>query len=112
MNQNIQHSFKALADPTRRQILMHLSQQNMTIAEVTDQFDMTRAAIKKHLNILESGHLISVKTNGRERVNTLETQGLQTITDWLGYFDQFWDKKINRLQEVIADNANNENKRK
>ena len=118
MNPDIQHSFKALADPTRRQILMHLSQQEMTIAEITDHFDMTRAAIKKHLNILESGSLISVKKNGRERVNSLETNGLKTITDWLGYFDQFWDNKLSRLQTAIAKNENiannltNQNKRK
>ena len=109
MTPDIQHSFKALADPTRRQILVHLSRQEMTIAEITDQFDMTRAAVKKHLNILESGSLISVKTNGRERINSLEAEGLKTITDWLGYFDQFWDKKLNRLQAVITDKANNKN---
>lgn len=109
MNPDIQHSFKALADPTRRQILVQLSQKDMTIAEITDQFDMTRAAIKKHLNVLESGSLISVKTNGRERINTLEAQGLKTITDWLSYFDQFWDTRLSRLQAAIAEN---ENKRK
>ena len=111
MNQDIQHSFKALADPTRRQILLHLSQQEMTIAEITDQFDMTRAAIKKHLNILESGSLISVKTNGRERINTLETAGIKTITDWLGYFDQFWDKKLDNLRKAIENSETETNKK-
>jgi DNA-binding transcriptional ArsR family regulator len=110
MHLNIQHSFKALADPTRRQILVHLSQQDMTIAEITDQFDMTRAAIKKHLNILENGSLITVKTNGRECINSLETEGLKTITDWLSYFDQFWDKKLSLLQTAITNNENDINK--
>lgn len=108
MQTDIQHSFKALADPTRRQILVHLSQQDMTIAEVTDQFDMTRAAIKKHLNILESGHLISVKTHGRERINTLEAQGLKTITNWLAYFDKFWDTKLDGLRSAIEKSEINE----
>ena len=109
MNPDIQHSFKALADPTRRQILMYLSQQDMTIAEVTDQFDMTRAAIKKHLNILEGGSLISVKTQGRERINTLEAQGLKTITDWLAYFEQFWDTKLDSLRAAIEKNESDIN---
>ncbi len=104
MTPDTQDSFKALADPTRRQILMQLSQQEMTIAEITDQFDMTRAAIKKHLTILEKGNLISVKTKGRERINSLETDGLKTVTDWLTYFDHFWDNKLNRLQTTIANN--------
>jgi len=72
---------------------------------------MTRAAIKKHLTILEKGSLISVKTNGRERINSLETDGLKTVTDWLTYFDQFWDNKLNRLQTAIANN-NAENSEK
>jgi len=97
MNPKIQHSFKALADPTRREILVHLSQEDMTIAEITEQFDMTRAAIKKHLTILENGRLITVKKSGRERINSLETEGLKTVTDWLHYFDQFWDKKLDSL---------------
>lgn len=109
MNPDTQYSFKALADPTRRQILVHLSQQEMTIAEITDEFDMTRAAIKKHLTILESGSLISVKTQGRERINSLETEGLKTISDWLGYFDQFWDNKLNSLQKAITNSADNKN---
>ncbi len=82
MNLEIQNSFKALADPTRRSILIHLSQKDMTIGEVTDQFDMTRAAVKKHLTVLESGRLISVESNGRERINKLETKGLKTISDY------------------------------
>jgi len=101
MTPYIQNSFKALADPTRRMILMHLSKQDMTIAEVTDQFDMTRAAIKKHLNVLENGKLISVKSTGRTRINKLETKGLKAISDWLTYFDQFWDTKLDALREVI-----------
>ena len=115
MNPDIQHSFKALADPTRRQILIQLSQQAMTIAEITDGFDMTRAAIKKHLDVLQSCSLISVNKKGRESINTLEAQGLKTIIDWLSYFDQFWDTKLNRLQTVISENEsniNNEKKRK
>jgi len=68
----IQNSFKALADPTRRSILIHLSEKDMTIGEVTDQFDMTRAAVKKHLSILENGKLISVRSSGRECINSLD----------------------------------------
>ena len=57
---NVQNAFRALADPTRRGILMFLSEQDMTIAEVSGHFEITRAAVKKHLTILEEGELISV----------------------------------------------------
>lgn len=101
MNQNVQDSFKALADPTRRMILMHLSIKDMTIGEVTDHFDMTRAAVKKHLNILEHGRLISVHAKGRERINRLEPAGLKTVSDWMNYFDRFWNEHLTNLKNVI-----------
>lgn len=108
MNQNVQDSFKALADPTRRKILMHLSTQEMTIGEVTDHFDMTRAAVKKHLNILENGKLISVHRQGRERINRLEPMGLKSVTEWLRYFDRFWDDRLDALRDAIeAEKGNN-----
>jgi len=101
MNQNVQNSFRALADPTRRMILMHLSTKDMTIGELTDHFDMTRAAVKKHLNILENGKLISVQSSGRERINKLEPIGLKSVSDWIKYFDRFWNERLNDLKNVV-----------
>ena len=96
-----QDAFRALADPTRRMILMHLSSKDMTIGEVSNHFEMTRAAVKKHLNILEDGQLISVHKNGRERINRLEMKGLKSASEWLSYFDQFWDERLNALSRAI-----------
>lgn len=101
MNSIAQSSFRALADPTRRDILIMLSDREMTIGEVSAQFDMTRAAVKKHLNILEQGHLIDVQPRGRERINTIRPDGLRPVFDWLGYFDRFWDDRLNALKSTI-----------
>lgn len=101
MAPDIQPAFRALADPTRRQILMHLSQQDMTIAEIVDEFPVTRNAVRKHLTILEEGQLIRVESRGRERVNTLEPQGLKFVADWFKYFDHFWDNKLDNLKTII-----------
>ena len=73
----------------------------MTIGELVEQFDMTRAAVKKHLVILEEGQLISVQTRGRERVNFLEAENLEIVFDWLAYFDRFWDTKLTNLKNAI-----------
>ena len=97
----VQGAFRALSDPTRRTILMHLSRQDMTIAEVAGHFDVTRAAIKKHLTILEEGDLIRVEPRGRERVNCLQADALRAASDWLAYFSQFWDTRLAKLQEVV-----------
>ena len=96
-----QGAFRALSDPTRRQILLHLSQQDMTIAEVSDRFEITRAAVKKHLTILEEGRLISVQPRGRERINHLEPDGLRCVVDWLNYFSRFWDDRLSDLAAAI-----------
>jgi len=96
-----QMGFRALADPTRRSILQLLAKNDMTIAEVADNFQMTRAAVKKHLTILNDGDLISVRAIGRSRVNTLNADGIKRVFDWLSYFDVFWDDRLNKLKTEI-----------
>ena len=94
----VQGAFRALADPTRRKILQKLERRDMTIAEVADGFDMTRAAVKKHLTILAEGELISVTRRGRAAVNRLEPAGFKRAADWLTYFDRFWDDRLGDLK--------------
>ncbi|MBO6918458.1 MAG: winged helix-turn-helix transcriptional regulator [Rhizobiaceae bacterium] len=103
-----QGAFRALSDPTRRGILMLLSEQDMTIGDVSEHFDITRAAVKKHLNILEEGALISVHISGRERINKLEPLGLKSAVDWLNYFNQFWDEKLSALQQAVENELKNQ----
>ena len=96
-----QPTFRALADPTRRDILLMLRGKDMTIAEVADNFDMTRAAVKKHLTVLSDGGLITVRAQGRERINTINTAGMAPVLDWLTFFDAFWDDRLNALKTAI-----------
>ena len=93
--------FKALSDPTRRHILLMLRDKDMTIAEVSENFDMTRAAVKKHLTVLTDGGLVNVRTQGRERINSLNPQGMVPVLDWLSYFDRFWDDRLSTLKSEI-----------
>jgi DNA-binding transcriptional ArsR family regulator len=96
-----QTSFRALADPTRRDILLMLRAKSMTIGQVAENFDMTRAAVKKHLTVLSDGGLITVKSKGRERINTFNPAGMAPIRDWLTFFDGFWDDRLNDLKTAI-----------
>ena len=96
-----QPAFRALADPSRRMILIHLSKGDMTIGGVAERFDMTRAAVKKHLTVLEQGKLISVHARGRERINRLEPDGLKPVADWVAHFEKFWDERLQALQDAI-----------
>lgn len=101
MPPDLQPAFRALADPTRRSILTMLADRDMTIAEVSDHFDMTRAAVKKHLTVLSDGGLITSELRGRERINSHNPQGLKPVLNWLTYFDQFWDERLADLKSSI-----------
>jgi DNA-binding transcriptional ArsR family regulator len=101
MNDATQNCFRALADPTRRDIVRILAGSDMSIGQLTDQFDMTRAAVKKHLNVLSDGGLITVQAKGRERINTISPTGMAPVLDWLSYFDAFWDERLNALKTAI-----------
>ena len=96
-----QASFRALADPTRRDILVLLRDQDMTIAEVSKNFEMTRAAVKKHLSVLSDGGFITVTARGRERINQINPAGMAPVLDWLTSFDVFWDEKLSALKSAI-----------
>jgi DNA-binding transcriptional ArsR family regulator len=101
MPPNVQTGFRALADPTRRDILHLLADGEQTIAGLTTHFDMTRAAVKKHLTVLSDGGLITTRAQGRERLNALDPNGFEPLRDWIGFFDQFWDEKLNNLKNII-----------
>ncbi len=97
----LQGTFRALADPTRRDILVMLSREDMTVAGVSEHFEMTRAAVKKHLVVLEEGHLISVRRQGRETINKLRPQALKSAQDWLNHFSDFWDTHLDNLKSAV-----------
>lgn len=106
---SLQNTFRALADPTRRDILVMLSKEDMTVAQVAEKFDMTRAAVKKHLIVLEEGTLVSSRTRGRERINHLEPRALKAASDWINYFDRFWDDRLTALSDAISKHEDTSN---
>ena len=93
--------FRALADPTRRDILLMLRDDDLTIAQVAGRFEMTRAAVKKHLTVLSDGGLITVRTQGREKYNALNPEAFAPLMDWLSYFNTFWDDRLGSLKTLI-----------
>jgi len=101
MPDTTQNCFRALADPTRRDIVKLLAGSDMTIGQLTDRFDMTRAAVKKHLTVLSDGGLITVEARGRERINRLNPLGMTPVLSWFEYFDNYWDDRLTDLKTAI-----------
>src|SRR5262245_25394357 len=96
-------AFQVIADPSRRQMLVMLSKDSMTINALAENFDMSRPAVSKHVKILYNAGFISIKDIGRERYCVLKQDGFNKLQDFIDYFDNFWSTKLKKLQ-VILDN--------
>jgi DNA-binding transcriptional ArsR family regulator len=95
--------FQVVADPSRRQMLMMLSKDSMTINALAENFDMSRPAVSKHIKILYGAGFISIKDIGRERHCTLKHDGFNELQQFINYFDKFWTIKLKKL-EIILNN--------
>jgi DNA-binding transcriptional ArsR family regulator len=94
-------TFAALADPTRRAILARLANGEASVGELADPFDMTRAAISKHLKVLEHAGLISTGRDAQRRPRVLEAKPLAAATQWLEQYRAFWQGSYERLDAVL-----------
>lgn len=106
MQDQTQALFHALADPSRRAILQMLRDEALPIKSIMPKFNMSRPAVAKHLQILENAQLIEVQKKGRERVNHLRPDQLKIATDWLDYFNHFWDERLAALKNIVEEKEN------
>ena len=93
--------FNAIADPTRRSILLSLSYESQNVNALADKFDMTRQAVSLHIKYLQECGVITVKKEGRERYCNLEPQKLTEIAAWLEPFRKMWTGKFNQLGNLL-----------
>ncbi len=101
MGDRLSATFAALADPTRRAIIARLAMGETTVSELARPFDMSGPAISKHLKVLENAGLI---TRGREaqwRPCRIEPKALKTVDDWLERYRQFWEERLDRLEDYL-----------
>lgn len=94
-------AFQVIGDPSRRKMLMLLSEDSLTINSLADNFDMSRPAVSKHIKILHSAGFISIRDIGRERYCTLKKDGFEELQSWISYFDQFWTSKLKKLEILL-----------
>jgi DNA-binding transcriptional ArsR family regulator len=92
----------ALADPTRRGILARLANGDATVTELAQPYDMSLAAVSKHLKVLETAGLISRGREAQWRPCHLEAAPLQAVSDWLEDYRRFWDRSLDRLAEYLT----------
>ena len=104
MSENrINKVFKAIADPTRREIFHALvfAASAITITQLSDRFDMSRQGVTKHIKYLEDAGLVSLKTQGRERLCLAHPEPLKEIHDWVSHYERFWENAIINLGKFL-----------
>lgn len=99
---NLDASFSALADPTRRAILARLALGEATVMELAEPFDMTQPAISRHLKVLEGAGLITRRVEGTKRPCRLAPQAVNEIDQWLAMLRQALSANYDRLDDVLA----------
>jgi DNA-binding transcriptional ArsR family regulator len=99
---NLDATFSALADPTRRAILSRLALAEATVMELAEPFEMTQPAISRHLKVLEGAGLIVRRVDGTKRPCRLAPDGIAAVDQWLGILREALAKNYDRLDEVLA----------
>ena len=94
--------FRALAEPTRRAIMERLGAGPVSVSALAEPFDMTLAAVVQHLQVLERSGLIRTEKAGRVRMCQLDPAGLALVEQWLAERRGLWERRFDRLGEVLA----------
>ena len=96
-------TFAALADPTRRAILARLASGEASVTELAEPFSMSQPAISKHLKVLERAGLISRGRDAQRRPRRLDAKPLAEANEWLERYRQFWEANFQRLDTLLAE---------
>ncbi|MBK7341813.1 MAG: winged helix-turn-helix transcriptional regulator [Saprospiraceae bacterium] len=94
--------FQAIADPTRRAILVLIASQAMTPNALADHFDTTRQAVSKHLRILTECELVNPAPAGRESYYHLNADRMKIIDQWLSQFKSMWEDRFSELDNLLS----------
>jgi len=93
--------FQAIADPTRRAILLLVATQSMTAGAIAANFDTARPTVSKHLQILTECELLNQEQSGREIRYQINAKKMREVADFIEPFREMWDDRFNKLEAVM-----------
>ena len=96
-----EHTFQALADPTRRAVLDLLRRGSQPAGQIANAFPVSRPAISKHLRLLRRAHLVREHREGRHRVYQLNPEPLRAVDNWIEQYRVFWTNSLNNLKAFV-----------
>ncbi len=103
MQDKITRIFKAIADPTRRDIFhaLIIASSALSISQISNQFEITRQGVTKHIKTLQEAGLVDIESKGRERFCNANAKPLKEINKWLAFYDQFWSDSLDNLGDYL-----------
>jgi DNA-binding transcriptional ArsR family regulator len=107
MQDNITKILKAIADPKRREIFhaLIIASSALSITQISGQFEISRQGVTKHIKTLEEAGLVEISSKGRERFCIADAKPLKQITDWVKFYEQFWDTALGNLDSFLDKNT-------
>jgi DNA-binding transcriptional ArsR family regulator len=93
--------FMALADGTRRQLVRMLAEQDCTVSQLAQPFDMSLAAVSKHIKVLEAAGIVARRVDGRVHTQILCPESLAGALDWVSIYRNFWHRRLAALDETF-----------
>jgi DNA-binding transcriptional ArsR family regulator len=100
----IDHTFAALADPTRVEIVARLSRGSASVSELAEPYDMSLRAILKHVQVLEDAGVVRTVKQGRVRRCRLEQRALDSTARWIEQVRQRWERRLDRIEDYVKEN--------
>ncbi|WP_420571880.1 ArsR/SmtB family transcription factor [Kordia sp.] len=103
MQDKVTRLFKAIADPTRRDIFhaLVIASSALSISQISNQFEMSRQGVTKHIKTLEEAGLVHIESKGRERFCNANATPLKEVNKWLKFYEQFWNDSLDNLGEYL-----------
>jgi DNA-binding transcriptional ArsR family regulator len=98
---SLDRSFAALADPTRRAILLRLGRSDASMSELALGFEMTLTGLKKHVHVLEEAGLVTTQKVGRVRQCRLGPRRLEDVTKWIASYRTMLEQRLDHLEEFL-----------
>lgn len=113
MQDNLSATFAALADPTRRAMLVRLSQGEANVSDIAQPFlkEMSLPAVTKHLKVLEKAGLITKTREAQWRPCKINPEALKDAADWMEQYRVFWEESFDRLDEYLKTVTDNKKKK-
>lgn len=103
VEERLDATFRALADPTRRGMLASLASGERSIGELAEPFAMTFAGASKHIKVLEDAGLIVRRRVGRTHICRLRADALAAAHEWLGFYHRFWSNRLDDLERALRE---------